>query len=1631
VAKATKLAARGATRNAGRLTTDDRLLAGRYRVQRSLGAGSQGRVWLAFDGSDGDAPRAVKVVPPEHGQRLRWEWDVLARVQHPAVARVRDLLRLTEAHPELDLPAGAVLMVTDQAPGEPLDRALALLGSTLGSRVPSVIVAGFSVARALSAFHRAGLVHGDVKPTNILFQSSPFTRATLIDPGLSGPPSLSSTIDGTPAYLAPEAWRGERSFAADSFALGITLQCSLAAAPLIDPQTSSSSDVSSDAGRWFRDALLAPERARALSSEVPEALRTLIVELVATDPSTRPTATEAAARLAAIARSSRVPLPSFEGDGPGDLSIGGGADELESDAERAAAILTLPLAGQRVALADLITRLATGAVTRVVGPHGSGRSRLVREAVAALQAKRVASDASAPSYLCVEAIPQRLPSHDCIVHVTRAQGADAEQARGLLLEARIDGRLVSVVLEGDWDDTQEGDVVVAPLPREAIEQLLGDALPRTRIDDAWVDDAIAASGGLAGRLCRLLADVCLQDGERITSERLRAFAETSSPSTSVVIPKSSRSLACLAACSGGVLDVATARNVLGAEVDLALAMHTLTERGIATLARDGSLTLRPDLVGKLTTLLPASEVAEIAQRALGLTSDAVRRAYLLDAAGDRSVGAWRQAIAQLRLAGKPDLALRVGRDALDRTVEGAREVIALESARALLLLGRYTEVAALLSPYSAVDAGLLIAEAERRAGRLDTARGALDRINATAADRASDVHAVWARIEFDAGNLEAAQGHAALTTPGTSWARARGLEVTALYALRSGDHAAARAAAEAALTAARDTTDLPEIARATSVLATVVLANGDVAAAAAQYANALEVAERAGDVHGAALCLLNLGLARVDHGDVGPGLLALRDAARRLLRVGRTSDAARALYNLGNAASLAGDDDMALSALTLAQDASVSGDVPAARAYALLCEAEIAVRRGRSDDASELLKKLAAVAPLSTDERAVIAGRGAVLWSAIGDATGDGSAAIRWLAAHDPGEAAALSALATAELEMARARISVGAGELAQGVDAAQRALTTAERSGTFELRLRGVLTLADAFDAAGRSSEAARCFETARNLLDQVALGLSPSERARLRQVASYRQAFRASPAARVDSSVPPIDNRWRKLATLSARLVGEQSTRRLLDRVLDAAIELANAERGFVVVRSDDGLSVRASRGLTASYLADASVPSRTFVARVICDGRPMASVDALRDERLDGAASVHALLLRSVIAVPLRADEVVTGAIYLDDRLRPFAFGEEEIALLMSLADIAALALNGARRLRAERVATKRMNRLRERLRRTVETQALELSSLRGSDDVVVDHPSIVGRGQAMRALLAMVDRVARSELPVLIAGESGTGKELVARTIHDHGPRQGTAFVSENCSAIPETLLESALFGHVRGAFTGADRARVGLFDAADGGTLFLDEVGEMSAAMQTRLLRVLQDGEIRSVGTERTRKVDVRVIAATHRDLEQMVREGTFREDLYYRLAVVSLKMPALRDRPEDIPELVAHFVRKHALPDNPVRVDRKTVALLSKHPWPGNVRQLENEIRRALVLSDGVVRPENLSSALSGDPHVPPSDLDLRGQSDLLERRLIRAALDQTRNNQTQAAKLLGVSRFGLQKMLKRLGVTG
>lgn len=302
------------------------------------------------------------------------------------------------------------------------------------------------------------------------------------------------------------------------------------------------------------------------------------------------------------------------------------------------------------------------------------------------------------------------------------------------------------------------------------------------------------------------------------------------------------------------------------------------------------------------------------------------------------------------------------------------------------------------------------------------------------------------------------------------------------------------------------------------------------------------------------------------------------------------------------------------------------------------------------------------------------------------------------------------------------------------------------------------------------------------------------------------------------------------------------------------------------------------------------------------------------------------------------------------------------------------------------------------------------------------------TLIGSGQKMQQLLSMVRRVAPSPLTVLIHGETGTGKELIARLIHQLSPRRQYPFVEVNCAAIPENLFESELFGHEKGAFTGAGNRRQGRFEAANEGTIFLDEVGELPLNLQAKLLRALQEKRITPVGSDREREIDVRVLAATNRDLARMVREGSFREDLFYRLNVLELELPPLRQRKEDLPELIEHFLQKHS--PRPLRLGSEAQALLLRYTYPGNVRELEHLLQRTVTLARAaILRPADLPEMVRNPPPEATDQTHLDERLAAVEREMLLTALEANQWVQTRAAASLGVSERVLRYKIDKYGI--
>ncbi|MEZ6197961.1 MAG: sigma 54-interacting transcriptional regulator [Planctomycetota bacterium] len=524
-------------------------------------------------------------------------------------------------------------------------------------------------------------------------------------------------------------------------------------------------------------------------------------------------------------------------------------------------------------------------------------------------------------------------------------------------------------------------------------------------------------------------------------------------------------------------------------------------------------------------------------------------------------------------------------------------------------------------------------------------------------------------------------------------------------------------------------------------------------------------------------------------------------------------------------------------------------------------------------------------------------------------------------------------------------------------------------------------------------------------------------------------------------------------RLMEVSQAIGSELNLKRLLALIMDAVIEITEAERGFLILVDEGGkMKVKVARNFDHESVTRADEKfSHSIAEEVARDGQSIMSTAAQQDRRFATFESVNMLKLRSVLCLPLKLRDRVIGILYLDHRFKTGAFKAAELSLIESFCSQASVAIENARlyeeNKRAEeelRVRKAEVEELSSIVSAAAKDREVEIDQFRShaprKADFKYDYDFIVGSSPRMMEIFQLLERVIPSDVPVLVSGESGTGKELIARAIHVNGPRARRPFIKENCAAIPETLLESELFGYKKGAFTGADRDKAGLLQQADGGTLFLDEIGEMSLDMQKKMLRVLQEQEFRPVGGRETVKVDVRLVTATNRNLRDAVKEGLFREDLFYRINVIGIEMPPLRERLEDIAPLVEFFLGRFGerAGGKAKRVDDIALKHLLQYHWPGNVRELENEVQRACAIGGDILGKDDFSPDVMAGEILPSRE----GGKDALwkdivkmtahqkEREIILRALEENDWKKSAAARELGISRPTLDGKIRTFGLT-
>ena len=1663
---------------AGREGTEpgvDLVLNGRYQVIRTLGEGATSLVFEVVD-LQGVSRRALKVLHKDTDEDLlRAEFARLSRLEHDHLVRVHDLDRVKATQTLVlgsrKVQPGSLFLVMDLALGT--DPATYLSGVPEQLRDEQLRSIARDLAHALASLHAHGLVHHDVKPENLVVEEG--GRAVLIDLGLATrlPPTMPGR--GTLPYLAPEALVGGGDHRVDLYALGATLfhLCTgkppfsgsgarlvhqiLEDTPAIRVPWLSRGTELLILGLLQKDPLLRPPSARWILAELARLAgdQEAVAELTARRELLTPTFVGRAELMEQLADAfdhigephrPRVVLTLGEpGVGKGRLV----QEAIRRHRIQAAAGHCEPVVFRSGTLPSVISGLASGDSTRAPTDNQAGTAASIEDL--ALEH--------------ADALDRQARGGPLVVHLTDLDGDPV-------------ARIVAQIVNRDTAEDTPLLLVAEASPGGEADQLLGK-LPGLAI--------IRVEPLSRGETSALLTSMLGPSAEPSLTERIHALAR-GNPILVVELTRRwhaegeagldlgessdldhlvSRTRAWLPHRQREVVD---ALAVWGDAVS-PFVLADLVERQAGEVWADleeaancGAVVLEAGLAALPTSAhfsawrrASAGEDHVLHQRVVSNLRSApvvdlprVARHMLageMDGAVAEAMRAGRQQASAVSPLGAIELLEQVVRLDGGAMREEARPMLA----ELLVRVGRYDDALALLNPEDDEQA-LMVAMAMRRKGDYQEAEELLLRVlpGLARGERRHRVLSLLGHLVLRRGKPEVALDmvgpearRVAAQEDEISSGAADLLEVAGLAHL----YLSETGLADGFFARGQKLTSRPgPLARFAQLRGMVAFNTDRLMEAEAHYREALDLAQRVGDAHSRALLEVNLASVLSHRGRYGEALPLFTSAIRDLRRLARTAELASALCNLANLLLLVGDLDHVEPHLEQARALASQLGSRQVEAFVEMVSADLLRRRGDAEEAARRYRMaMEAFKEIGSGREQILC---LLCWAEALADMGQPEEGVERLREVQVGDEL------RGALALTLARLALAAGtDVEEGVvEDLARHCAELEAQGAARDLWRSATVLGRCLAARGRTTEARAALGRAKQTWEEILADAPDVYRERMsaedpdaRSLASQWSALmddgEERSASEGQAEVDSNDPRLRRLLAINKRLNSEHRLPYLLEFILDTVIELSAAERGFLLlVEDDDSLSVKVARNIDQKSLQGEELSlSRSIAERAARSGEPVITVDAAEDGRFAEAVSVSHLRLRSVLAVPLVVKGRTVGTIYVDHRLRQGVFGDVEVRLIQDLTDQAAIAIENARLLAENRLRQGEIERLNQQLEARLETQEVELQEvreeLRSSRDALklqYDYKNIIGRTPRMIELFRLLDRVTETELPVVIQGESGTGKELVARAVHHNGRRSSGAFVSENCAAIPETLLESVLFGHVKGAFTGADRERKGLFEVASGGSLFLDEVGEMSAAMQTKLLRVLQNGEVRRVGGTRTRKTHARILAASNKDLAKLVAEGVFREDLFYRLNVIKIEIPPLRDRREDIPLLVDHFLVKHSAAAAEQRLSSEAMASLMGYAWPGNVRELENELMRAVALSGAVIRSEDLSPHVSSG--VPlnlsdPDDLNMRARVEHLERDLIKRALDRTGGNKAHAANLLGLSRYGLLKKVKRFDI--
>ncbi len=1644
----------------------------RFELIKPLGEGGQGRVYLVRDRSRQNRLVALKRVARDEERRreLAAEFGRLAGLRHPSLARAFDFSEDDEGPfftcEFVDGPD--IVTWARQADEEAVFRAMA------------------SVLRALALLHDRDIVHGDVSPANVLVAPDDHNGThtpKLLDLGGARKPGQPGTAT-TAGFAAPEVLTGRGLLTScDLYSFGVLL-----AVTLYNSNPFGNGDPSSIVQRQLAGEMTLPETA---ASPVAKLCRSLLNP----DPASRPrSAQETLERLAETAgldlavnieqlRGGDLPAPRMVGRRAELASLTTLIDRLDDARSHRTARITGPVgSGRSAALAEVV-RTAQLAGFDVIGHAGGPIStqEMISGLVSAAGLENVATStrrALAPwigeltpgngtetshswsqsvGFAAVDALA--VASRNRPVLVALDDLTDCDQlvrdvavtlARALAPNRSVRPPAILVVagdpagLDGAWPDPGGIHAELGPLDASSIEELVSTMLPGVSPPQDLARTVYLTSKGWPGSAEQLVRQAVGPgqggDLETRTNEIVLSLDRKAQELLAVM------SLTDAPCLPGSLADVGGTPALLESlcEDGFLFEVNGPDGPGLRVASQVGEAAAEE--VPKDRLKLLAAELARIFEQRDRL----VQAGHLWERAEDKAAaaGAFATLAGKLRRSG--DLA-------------GA---------------GQWYEIALELAP-SGESVGRLAQEAVatwRAIGRFDLALAGLQRVEMDRGERSL----LEAELTLDQGRHREALdlAHRIADRPTENAAR---VGVIAAAELQLGMHEQALATSKKALENNAEKKPGAATARLAQIGALACTYLGRVEEATILYERAEQAFEAIGDLTGRIKVSANRGMLQRRRGDLS-GARELYDRAVDLAR--QTGDRAREglhLMNRATVATVSGDAATAyedyLAALDIAvvlgnDFAETQVEINLADLLSTLGDQEASISMtGRAIERCRALgqERLEVRATLTSGVAMIRAGALKRAERRVNEARR------RFAAAGDD------VFQITADLHLAELRLRQG--DPAAALSISDRAATAAEEHGLGRDRARALVLVARAmaeqerdFEGAlarldeaerlfeetslpdelwrlrfhrarilrlcGRAGEAEKALRAARVLFDEVMSRIPPGYR---ESYCSWGEAAELAPkeTPRISTIEPNRRNRdLERLMEINRELTREHDPKRLLSLIMEHAVELTGAERGMVVMPRGGKLEPVISHQISEE--TDVNF-SRSVTEKVVQDGRAVLAIDALGDDRFRAFVSVHTQKLRSILAVPLQIRRKIVGVVYLDSRLRTGLFSEDDRHLLEAFGAQAAIALETARLISenakrcedlqgANQEIRSLSDKLEEKLVRNeakLRRVGALLQKTQTDEAERLKESGIIGRATAMQQVMRMIDRIALTDVPVYVFGASGTGKELVARAIHAASERAEHPFVPVNCGALPSKLLASELFGHTRGAFTGAVSDRPGLFRLADRGTLFLDEVVDMDAEMQAHLLRVLQDGTFRSLGNNEEISVDVRILAASNRDLDEEVREGRFREDLYYRLNVVRIDVPPLTERREDIPLLAEFFIRRHGGEDAP-SFSREAMDLLVSAEWPGNVRELENEVLRAMTMATPgePIKPDDLSPRLTAGHERTPESWSgggtLKERVDGFERIVIQRVLTECGGNATRAAKQLGISRAGLYKKLDK-----